>query len=123
MRKLNLAVKVTKTDKEMGILWGYASVADIVDIQDEIVPQDELVRAGYQFMQNYYAGQAAIKVNHEELAEAVLVESTFHWLGNGLAWFVGVKLLSDELREAAKTGDISGFSIGGWAEEEPEEEG
>lgn len=51
------------------------------------------------------------------------MESTFHLLGTNVAWFVGVKLLDEDLREAARRGEISGFSIGGWAEDDgtPEE--
>jgi hypothetical protein len=69
-------------------------------------------------MEDYYAGQAAIGDNHEQAAQAVLVESTLQFLGGRLRWYVGVKLLDEDLREAAREGDISGFSIGGWAEEE-----
>ena len=76
------------------------------------------MRADYQFMEDYYAGQATIKVNHDKPAQAVLVESTLHFLGTRAAWWVGVKLLDEDLRQAARDGEISGFSIGGWADTE-----
>lgn len=117
-RPVNLQVNVVRKSDELGILWGYASVADVVDLQGDLIPQGELVPAVYQFMEDYYAGQAVIKVNHEKPAAAVLVESTFHWLGNRLGWYVGVRLLDEDLRAAARRGEVSGFSIGGWAEEE-----
>lgn len=116
-----MSVEVVRKSEELGILWGYASVADIEDLQGETVPQNELVSAVYQFMEAYYAGQAAIGDNHEQAAQAVLVESTFHFLAGRLRWYVGVKLLDEELLEAARQGEISGFSIGGWAEDEEEE--
>ncbi len=120
-RPVRMSVEVVRKSEELGILWGYASVADIEDLQGETVPQNELVSAVYQFMEAYYAGQAAIGDNHEQAAQAVLVESTFHFLAGRLRWYVGVKLLDEELLEAARQGEISGFSIGGWAEDEEEE--
>lgn len=120
-RALKLSVQIEKSSEELGIIWGYASVADLLDDQGDIVPQEELVRAVYQFMEDYYSGEAVIKENHKEAAKVTLVESTFHFIGTRLAWFVGVKLHDPDLRAAAAKGEISGFSIGGWYQ--PEEEG
>lgn len=122
MKPFKAAVTVAKTDPELGIIWGYASVAEVVDDQGDLIPGAELVRAVYEFMEDYYLGRAGIMENHEGAAEAVLVESSFHVLGGNVAWWVGVKLLSDELREAARSGAISGFSIGGYAEGSEETE-
>jgi hypothetical protein len=113
-----MSVEVAQKSEELGIIWGYASVADIQDLQGETVPQEELVAAVYQFMQDYYDGAAAIGENHEKAAAAVLVESTFKFEACRLRWYVGVKLLDEDLLEAARSGEISGFSIGGWAEDE-----
>jgi Putative phage serine protease XkdF len=113
-----LKVQVVRKSDEMGIIWGWASVADLVDLQGDTIPQDELVKAVYQFMQDYYADAATIKENHADPAPAVLVESTLQFLAGRVAWFVGVKLLSEDLMNAAKAGEISGFSIGGVADEE-----
>ena len=122
-RQLKVSVKVERTDSELGILWGYASVADIVDLQGDVVPQDVLVKAVYAFMEAYYGGAATIKVNHDQPAKAVLVESTFHLLATNVAWYVGVKLLDPDLRQAARDGEISGFSIGGYADPVEEVDG
>lgn len=115
-----LKVEVIRKSDELGIIWGWASVADITDLQGDVIPQDELVKAVYQFMQDYYANAATIKENHDQQAEAVLVESTLQFIAGNVRWFVGVKLLSDDLRDAAKNGEISGFSIGGYADEAEE---
>lgn len=80
-RAVKATVTVVRKSDELGILWGYASVADITDLHGDVVPQDELIRAVYQFMESYYASDATIKVNHDEPANAVLVESTIHMLG------------------------------------------
>lgn len=122
-RQLKVSVKVERASEELGILWGYASVADIVDLQGDVVPQAVLIAAVYQFMEAYYAGAATIKTNHEKPAKAVLVESTFHLVGTNVAWYVGVKLLDEDLRKAARNGEISGFSIGGYADPVEEAEG
>ncbi len=122
-RAVKANIRVVRKSDELGILWGYASVADIIDFHGDVVPQDELINAVYQFMESYYASEATIKVNHDSPANAVLVESTIHLLGGRAAWWVGVKLLDDDLREAARNGEISGFSIGGWATYEEESNG
>lgn len=109
-------IRIEKANLERGILWGWVSAADIVDLDDEIVPQDELVDAWYEFMENYYLGRANIRENHgDQPAEAVIVESTLEFRAGVVRAWVGVKLLSEELREAARNGEISGFSIGGSA--------
>ncbi len=120
-RLLKSTVSVTKTNPELGIVWGWASVADVIDLQGDVVPQVELEQAVYQFMEDYYAGRAAIKENHRDAADVVLVESVLEWRAGSLCWWVGVKLLSDDLREAARNGEISGFSIGGTADGEADE--
>jgi len=108
-------IHLEKSDAELGIIWGWVSAADVVDLDDEIVPQAELVRAWYRFMEDYYDGAADIRDNHGEPAAAVIIESTLEWRAGSLRAWVGVRLRSDELREAARNGDISGFSIGGSA--------
>ena len=113
-----IRVSVEKTDQELGIIWGFVSVADIVDLQGDLIPAGELRKMVYDFMESYYTGAAGIKVNHESKAEAVLVESTIMKLGGNDAWWVGVKLLDEDLRGMARDGAISGFSIGGVAEAE-----
>jgi hypothetical protein len=115
-------VQVTKFSEELGILWGWGSVADIVDLDGDVIPQDELVKAVYKFMEDYHVNASIVDENHDyEPADAVIVESTLQFIAGTVRWFIGLKLLSQELRDAAKSGQISGFSIGGYAT--PVEEG
>lgn len=115
--------KAEKTDAERGIVWGWASSADIVDLQGDVIPQDELENAVYQFMEDYYRQAADLRDTHQETIDAVIVESSLEWKAGHLFWWVGVKLLTEELREAARNGEIKGFSIGGRAQSTPEGEG
>lgn len=109
-------VHVTKFSEELGIIWGWASVADITDLDGDEIPQDELVPAVYKFMEDYHANASMVDENHDyEPADAVIVESTLQFIACAVRWFIGVKLLSQDLRDAAKSGEISGFSIGGYA--------
>ena len=117
---VKLGVRIEKANTELGIVWGWASVADIVDSQGDVIPQAELESAFYQFMEDYYDGAAAIGDNHQEVAKAVLVESCLQWVAGSLRWWVGVKLRDEALLEEARAGKISGFSIGGWATKEEE---
>ena len=116
------ATVVQKSD-ELGILWGYVSASGIVDGHGDVIPREELVQAFYAFMEAYHAGKAEVKENHSDSAEVVIVGSTLHNFGPEVAWFVGVKLLSEELRKAARDGEISGFSIGGTATFEEDGDG
>ncbi len=118
---VQLGVKVEKTNVELGIVWGWASVADIVDSQGDVIPQAELESAYYQFMEDYYDGAAVIGDNHEEVAKAVIIESCLEWRAGNLRWWVGVKLRDEALLKEARDGKISGFSIGGWATQVKEE--
>lgn len=120
-RPVKMAVETVRKSNELGIIWGWASVADVEDLQGDTVPQEELIRAVYQFMEDYYAGAATILENHGEEPKTVLVESSLQFLAGSLRWWVGVKLLDPELRQAAREGEISGFSIGGFADA-PEEQ-
>jgi len=120
MKKTNVAISIKKDsyNDELGIIWGFASVADVIDLQDDVIPQVELEKAVYDFMESYYQGSAEIKENHSESANAILVESSLMWIGGKLRWYVGVKLLSEDLKELARSGEIKGFSIGGRANAE-----
>jgi|SRR6185437_6113033 len=110
-------VEVVRKSDELGIIWGWGSSADIEDLQGDTIPQADLVAGVYQFMEDYYAAAAMVDENHDyEPAEAVIVESTLMWIAGNLRWWLGVKLLSADLREAARSGEISGFSIGGSAD-------
>lgn len=116
-RTVACIAKAEKLDAERGILWGWASSADIVDLQGEVIPLEELENAVYAFMEDYYLQTAEMRETHKEGAiDAVIVESTLEWRAGHLMWWVGVKLRTEELRQAARDGDISGFSIGGRAQ-------
>lgn len=117
-KKVSISIRKDSYSDELGIIWGFASVADVVDLQDEVVPQAELEKAVYDYMESYYNGAANIKENHETEAPVVLVESSLMWIGGKLRWYVGVKLLSEELKQKARDGEIKGFSIGGMASKE-----
>ena len=123
-QRVKLAATVVRKDDELGILWGYASVGDVVDLHGEVVPGEELIRASYEFMREYaLSGAAVLNVNHDPELEiprtqAVVVESTMHLFGTRPAWFIGVMLLDEQLKQLARDGDISGFSIEGWAQRE-----
>jgi hypothetical protein len=124
-QRVSLKADVVAKSDELGIVWGYANVADLVDLHGEVVPAAELVRAKYEFMKNYALGNTALNINHDpdqELARtrAVIVESTIHVLGTRAAWYVGVMLLDEELRQLARTGELKGFSIEGSAMKEPD---
>lgn len=116
MDQVSITIQKDSFNEVLGIIWGFASVADIVDLQDEIVPQAELEKAVYAFVEDYYRQLATIKLNHDTEPDVVLVETALLWIGGRLRWYVGVKLNDEALIQDAIDGKIKGFSIGGSAE-------
>lgn len=102
-------------EAEEGVLYGWGSVAEVEDLEGEILAIEELVPMIHAFMAAYYAGHTTLKINHDEPADAVIVESAPQYFGGRLRWYVGVMLLSEALREQARRGEIVGFSIHGEA--------
>ena len=117
------ACKVEKVDGELGIVFGFAIVSkvngkDYVDTQGDIVPEDSMLKASADFMR----GDRMAKDMHSggkvgqvvfafplttEIAKALKVETE----KTGL--IVGMKPSSDELLAKYKSGEYTGFSIGG----------
>lgn len=106
-------VKAAKVAGEEGRLWGWASMSGVEDSDGDVISAGALREAAYQFLIDYRGQAAAIKLNHEDEADAVLIESALHEVGGLVGWWIGVQLLDEGLKQQAREGKISGFSIGG----------
>ena len=122
------------TDSDERLVFGWASVADradgetITDHQGDIVEIGELESAAYDFVQFFREGSDM----HERggLDIAVLIESivftpdklTALGLNDGAlphGWWVGFRIIDDEVWEKVKDGTYSMFSIEGYAHKMP----
>lgn len=119
---------ITKMDEDKRLAFGWANVAVTVDgeqtpdRQGDVIDTDVLEDAAYRFVELYREGGEM----HERGNVAVLVESMVFtkekmWamgIPTGTVpegWWVGFRVLDDDVWEKVKTGEYSMFSIGGRA--------
>lgn len=131
--------KIQKSNDDKHLAFGWANVAitedghQIEDWQNDIVDPEVLEEAAYNFVQFYREGGEM----HERSGVATLIESivftTEKMKALGIpegtlpvGWWIGFKVLDDDVWEKVKDGTYSMFSIGGEAireEVEDDEEG
>lgn len=121
--------KVMKSDDEKMLAFGWASVSMrvdgevIEDWQKDIVEPEELERAAYEYVIFYREGGEM----HERGGAAVLIESVVFTeekmqamgIPTGtlpVGWWIGFKVLDEEVWEKVKDGTYPMFSIEGEAE-------
>lgn len=121
--------KITKSDDEKKLAFGWANVSIrsdgkvIEDWQQDIVEPEELENAAYKFVELYREGGEM----HERGGAAVLIESVVFTKDKleamGLpedalpvGWWIGFKVLDDDVWEKVKDGTYSMFSIEGEAQ-------
>lgn len=118
--------------EEQRMVWGWASVSTIkdallLDLQNDAIEGDELVKMATDFMEavrtskRMHQGEQVATVVHslpltKEIAGAFGIDVPEE------GWIVGVKVHDDETWEMVKSGELSGFSIGGRAERVPFDE-
>lgn len=123
--------KITKSDDEKMLAFGWANVSIrsngevIEDWQQDIVEPAELERAAYNFVELYREGGEM----HERGGTAVLIESVVFTKDKmkaigipentlPIGWWIGFKVLDEDVWEKVKDGTYSMFSIEGEAERE-----
>ncbi len=121
--------KITKSDDDRRLAFGWASVSMrvdgelIEDWQKDIVEPEELENAAYEFVELYREGGEM----HERGGVAVLIESVVFTeekmqamgIPAGLlpvGWWIGFKVLDEDVWEKVKNGTYQMFSIEGEAE-------
>lgn len=95
------------------------------DTQRDVYTADEVKKAAYNFMQNYQnvglQHQADISDRVHVILNWIALEDTLIG-GQSVAkgtWLMGVRVQDDDLWSAVKSGEITGFSIGGMATRTP----
>jgi len=122
-------------DNEKQIAYGYALVPDVEDSQEDIADAEEVEKAAHSFLETLAKGlQKGQGTGHEHKEFDNIgypVESMIDrdgLVGKSLGipddkirpggWIIGVKM-EDEYWELAKSGEITGFSIGGVGKRTP----
>ncbi len=99
---------------------------DIVDAQGDTYSTDEVRQAAHRFLEDF-GGLGVMhryRVNGQvKILESYLAPSDVELGGVGVrkgTWLLAVRILSDELWTQVKSGQLTGFSIGGSARRAPE---
>lgn len=112
--KHKLAVRITKSDSELQVVYGEVYTPDVPDSQNEIMTKDVVRETAYRFMINKRLGQ--VDTNHDnEVNGSMIVESFIARDGDPdfipHSWVVGVYIPDPELWERVKNQDLNGFSL------------
>jgi DNA adenine methylase len=118
-------IKGTDPSDERFVL-GIVLEPEVVDAQGDIYSAEEIRAAAHRFMEDFggLGLMHRLRVNGQvKVLESFLAPTDF--VVGDLAvrkgtWLLAVRVLSDELWERVKTGDLTGFSIGGSARRVPE---
>lgn len=99
---------------------------EVVDAQGDIYSDEEIRAAAHRFMEDFggLGLMHRLRVNGQvKVLESFLAPTNFT-IGELAVrkgtWLLAVRVLSDELWERVKSGDLTGFSIGGSARRVPE---
>jgi DNA adenine methylase len=99
---------------------------EVVDAQGDIYSAEEVRQAAHRFMEEFggLGLMHQLRVNDQvKVLESYLVPADCELAGAPVrkgTWLLGVRVLSDDLWEQVKTGQLTGFSIGGSARRMPE---
>lgn len=107
-----LYVEITKADAIEGIIYGVASVANLVDRQGDVIRPDELRKAAHDFLAHYRA------FNDTHTATDIPGDVVESWI-DGDTWRVAFRPADLEVAKAAAQGDFVGLSIEGEAKRVP----
>lgn len=121
----SIPLEIIKADEDKQLVFGWASVSSVggelvVDKQDDIITEDELEQAAYEFVL-YHRSMGDM---HERMGVGRLVESMMFTkekqdaLGIDLGmvgWFTGFRVDDPGVWKRIKAGELPEFSIGGKA--------
>jgi len=125
IRKVGTLFKDVNPDDERYVL-GVVLVPEQVDAQGDIYSHEEVRQAAHLFMEEFggLGLMHQLRVNDQvKVLESYLAPTDFQ-IGEVVVprgtWLRAVRVLSDELWQRVRNGELTGFSIGGSARRVPE---
>lgn len=117
MKSYRVPIIVSKAKGDQMVVYGIVSEPNVIDLQGDRLSKSEIRAACHKFMQT---GQRIGK-EHSGVAKASIIESyiaptDFKCNGQVVksgSWVMAVKIHDNDLWQAVKKGDITGFSIAG----------
>lgn len=126
----NIPLEITKTDDELRVVYGWASMAmdggnHIVDVQGDKIDVPDLVKAAHDYVTcSREAGDLHKTFGIGKVVESIVFTPDVQKsLGIDLGktgWFIGMKIEDDSVWKRVKSGELRAFSIGGSAERVPD---
>lgn len=115
--KIDMNVSIIQKNDEKQIITGVVLEPDSIDSQEDIIRAEVIEKAAYDFLAN----SSMIGHEHDKGAPAVVVESYIAPQDLVInkdnvvkgSWVMSVKIYDEFWWKAVKSGDITGFSIGG----------
>lgn len=115
----NTPCRFLKIDPVKKLVYSIVLVPDEEDLQEDIVPKEDVEKAAHGFLLKY----RTIGDMHKEVALAAPVESYIlpadMTIGDDLipagSWIMATKVFDDALWERIENGEITGMSIGGYS--------
>lgn len=114
-------IEIKKSDVEEGVVYGIVYSPDEIDTDDEYADAGEIKKAAYSFMKN--KNTVNVDKDHSFANEKAFIaqswitkenDATFPNEKQG-SWAVAIQLEDEELKKAAKNGEIAGISMAGVA--------
>ena len=107
-----------------GLVWGWASVADLVDHQNDVIDETEMQKMAHRFLTGsrtagvmHAKGPDGQPVQVGEVCESVvLTKELQRTLGIDLkksGWLVGMRITDPKVKQMVADGVLKSFSIGG----------
>ncbi|MGI9491970.1 MAG: XkdF-like putative serine protease domain-containing protein [Geminicoccaceae bacterium] len=127
-----LFTKFAKVDAELGLVLGFAIVCKVdgepyFDLQDDHIPEDSMLKAATDFMENsreakemHEGGRIGDIVFAFPLTEDIAKAFDIQTKTTGL--MIAMKPCDDETLEKFRSGEFTGFSIGGLRVEDEDAE-
>lgn len=114
-------LSIAKADEDQRIVYGVASVADLVDSDGDIIRPDELEKAAHAYLlRGGTAGEMHERTGiGRPVASLVTTSEIQKKLGGDgsapVSWIIGFKIDDPEVWAKVKSGELSELSIGGRA--------
>lgn len=113
-------VEFLEKDDEKRFVLGPVLLPETKDAQGSIISVETIEETAHDFMEK----KGHIGVSHRDWSHRIEIVESYILRGDLLfgdrklpqgTWILGVKVLSDEIWEKVKSGELRGFSIQGWA--------
>jgi Putative phage serine protease XkdF len=111
---------------EAQIVYGIVLEPEVVDSQGDIYDAGEIERACHLYLENFqtvgHMHQTMLSGESAKIVESYIAPCDFSMGGQAVklgTWVMAIHILSPDLWAQIKAGELTGFSIGGWAQRVP----